>query len=265
MNRRLREAAREKPQQDPQEKAGEKTDRERDSWWNRLKSGSGRRKGFPLKKDQLLIGLLTGILLIVIAWPVDSKKNDQEKAREGSGWGNEVSSSGDGGESSTLTLNSGQAGNDSTSGQVKAGSISGASSASDAYTREMENRLAEALSQVEGVGRVRVLITWKSSSEKVVEKDAPGNSQKVEETDSSGGTRTTVEESSEESTVYLEGEDGSRTPYVVKEIQPLAEGVLVIAEGGGNAVTAQQILEAVQALFPLDTHKIKIMKMEGSK
>ena len=34
----------------------------------------------------------------------------------------------------------------------------------------------------------------------------------------------------------------------------------VIAEGGNNAVVVKNITEAVQALFDVDTHKIKIMK-----
>ena len=51
----------------------------------------------------------------------------------------------------------------------------------------------------------------------------------------------------------------------VQELEPRVEGVIVIAEGGGNAQVKQNILEAVQALFSVEAHKIKIMKMEGSK
>ncbi len=40
------------------------------------------------------------------------------------------------------------------------------------------------------------------------------------------------------------------------------EGVIVIAEGGGNSVVNAQITEAVLALFPIEAHKIKIMKMK---
>lgn len=211
-------------------------------WWNRSESGSEEKKRFRLRKDQLLIGLLTGILLIIIALPAQNRS-------AGSSLEKEKSEDAGTGNNSTFRTESQPTG----------------SRASDAYTREMENRLAEILSRVEGVGAVQVLITWKSTVEKVVEKDIPGSSQSMEEKDSSGGVRSTREETKEMETVYEETESGKRIPYVVKEIQPQAEGVLVIAQGGGNAVVAQQILEAVQALFSLDTHKIKIMKMEGSK
>ena len=218
--------------------------------WNLLRSGSGRIRGIRLKKDQLLIGLLTGVLLIVIALPVD--KGKEAKRQSGQEPGTALTEAGENGAGeAALSGNGGEPGIQDT--------------ATDAYTREMEERLAEALSQVEGVGRVKVLITWKTSSEKVVEKDAPSSSQNVEEEDGTGGRRITTEESWEEETVYRQEADGSRSPYVVKEIRPQAEGVLVIAQGGGNSATARNILEAVQALFPLDPHKIKIMKMEGSK
>ena len=52
-----------------------------------------------------------------------------------------------------------------------------------------------------------------------------------------------------------------QNPYVIKEISPKIEGVVVIAEGGDNPVVIQDISEAVQALFDVDTHKIKIMKL----
>ncbi len=214
--------------------------------WSRLRSKSGMIKGTRLKKDQLLIGLLTGVLLIVIAIPTE--KEGKKQARQG-----ENASQFENGE---VQDGEGLKENENSQDQGKA---------QDAYTHEMEERLSQALSQVEGVGQVKVLITWKTSGEKVVEKDMPFSSQRVEEDDGSGGQRLTVEEERGAETIYQQGEDGSRTPYVVKEIKPLAEGVLVIAQGGADPATAQNILEAVQALFPLDSHKIKIMKMEGSK
>ena len=39
-------------------------------------------------------------------------------------------------------------------------------------------------------------------------------------------------------------------------------GVLISAEGGGNPVVVQNIQEAVMALFQVDAHRIRIMKMK---
>lgn len=201
-----------------------------------LKSGlkSERLKKIKsLKKDQLLILLLAGILLIVIAVPVSPEEEpEREKAKESGKTLDEAEAAEEGG--------------------------------GESYESRQERRLKEALEQVEGVGKAEVMITLKAGTEKVVEKDTPSSAQSTEERDAQGGTRTAEEESWTESTVYSE-ENGDRLPYVVKELEPSVQGVIVIAQGGGNAAVKQNILEAVQALFPIEAHKIKIMKMEGAK
>ena len=39
-------------------------------------------------------------------------------------------------------------------------------------------------------------------------------------------------------------------------------GVLIVAEGADNSVTVQKIQQAVMALFQIEAHKIRIMKMK---
>ena len=85
-------------------------------------------------------------------------------------------------------------------------------------------------------------------------------SETVTESDSQGGTRTTQNSSHGEATVYDGDGSQEQAPYISKELSPQVEGVVVIASGGDNAVVKQNITEAVQALFGIDTHKIRIMK-----
>lgn len=89
------------------------------------------------------------------------------------------------------------------------------------YEEELEMRLEEILSQMEGVGEVEVMITLKSSAE----------------------TR-----------------DRSFT-YTAQNIYPEVEGVFVVSQGGDNSSVKLAITEAIQALFGIDVHKIKIVKM----
>ena len=85
-------------------------------------------------------------------------------------------------------------------------------------------------------------------------------SETVTESDSQGGQRTTTRSSSAQAALY-EGQDkNTGNPYVSKEITPKVEGVVVIASGGDDALVVKNITEAVQALFGIDTHKIRIMK-----
>lgn len=168
-----------------------------------------KKKYWPPGKDQLLILVLLGLLLAVIAIPTDPKEKESVPVEE----------------SET---------------QKAEETIS--------YESRMEQKLEALLESVDGVGKVRVMLTFEGTGEKTVEKD-----------------QTLTAEETREETVYEEKGSSERIPYVTSETNPKVEGVLVIAEGGGNSRIKQEILEAAQALFGIDAHKIKIMKMEGSK
>lgn len=171
------------------------------------------KKYFP-QKNQWLIILLVGVLLVVIALPINDNKETLDTS-----------------ESNTDT-------------EV-------IESETENYEEKMERKLAKILQEIEGVGNVKVMITLKESTEKVVEKD-------VEE--SSRTEEGTVDQSSSESTVYSDNDSSGQEPYVSKEISPSVEGVLIIADGGDNSVVVQNITEAIQALFNVEMHKIKVIK-----
>lgn len=187
-------------------------------------------KNGKLRKDQLLIVFLVGVLLLVIAIPTGTKKDSSAGTRK-------------------MMTGSSENGNSETMSQSE-------------YTAYMEERLVQILSQIDGAGQVQVMITWKSGGEKVVEKDRESQEENVSEQDSQGGSRTTSSHGTQETTVYNSGSStsGAQEPYVSKELSPQAEGVIVIAPGGDDAVVVKNITEAVQALFEIDTHKIRIMK-----
>ena len=184
------------------------------------------------KKEQLVVLLLFGVLLVVIALPTTTGTMGADK------------------KDADISGTQGAAGTDT---------------ATLTYEEQLEKRLSAILSQVAGAGRVEVMVTLESRGERIVEKDTPESRKSVEETDSSGGSRTTDEQEWGEETVYYEDGSGGKSPYVVKELEPNIEGVLVLAEGGDSAVVKQELLEAVQALFPNEAHKVKIMKLEGAK
>ena len=82
-----------------------------------------------------------------------------------------------------------------------------------------------------------VFITFENSGEILVEKDG-------------------------EETIFEKDAKGNQTPWIAQEKYPKVSGVLVIAQGGDSPVVVQNIQEAVQALFQLEAHKIKVMKMK---
>lgn len=137
---------------------------------------------------------------------------------------------------------------------------SGGMGEAEKYASYLEKKLEDVLREMEGVGRVKVMITLSDNGEAVVEKDTIDSSSTVRETDSNGGNKETFEREIQSETVQVEKEDGTY-PYIEKELLPTIEGILVVAEGGGNAAVVSQISNAAQALFPIEVHKIIVVKM----
>lgn len=129
------------------------------------------------------------------------------------------------------------------------------------YAAELENRLSDLLSGVENVGRVKVMITVTGTVRKNILQDGSRETEKMTETDSAGGSRDSTSERSDGTTVFAEAK-GENVPYIVSEEYPEITGVVVIAEGSGTGTVDLDILNAVQVLFEVPAHKIKIMKMK---
>lgn len=132
------------------------------------------------------------------------------------------------------------------------------------YVEQLEKRLSELLTRVEGAGEVEVIITLRSSIERVVEKDIGIQQSETQETDAQGGNRTVGSASTNEGTVYVT-EGSSSAPYVIKTISPAVEGVVVLAQGAGIGNVSNELSEAVQVLLGIEAHKVKILKMESTK
>ena len=126
----------------------------------------------------------------------------------------------------------------------------------------LERKLKQVLGQMDGAGKVEVMITLADSGETIVEKDHKEQENHIEESDTGGGTRSTTERETENVTVYVE--NGSETyPYVTKEVLPKVEGVFVVAEGGDDPKVISDISDTVMALFRVEAHKIKVVKMSS--
>lgn len=241
------------------------------------------------KKHSLLILVLVGVLILIIAWPVGSSKDTSEGGSSGA---SSVSDGGSG-QGSTGSGSAGTSGSDGTGSDGSGGASASGQAAADGYgltsgqtleqyVAAQEERLRLLLSKIEGAGDVDVMITAHATREKIVEKDVTRNSSNVSETDSNGGSRTTSESAYGETTLYAGGQGGTGSsgigtsdaggsssaggqsmPYVVKELVPEIEGVVVAAEGADDKYIIDEITQSVSVLFNLPVHKIKVVKMDS--
>ena len=213
-----------------------------------------------MKKEDYIVLLLAGVLLLIISLPTEREKaakngDDQarkEEERKGGGitdfWEekaeNAVSETGD--------------------AAGEAGSLNYSSTYDmDLYVAGLEKRAAEIISSMEGAGKVNVMITVSDMGVEMLEHNKETSANSLEETDSAGGNRKNTENSLREEVVYKRDSNGNELPYVVQRKLPEVTGVVVTAEGAGNARVKENIIGAVSVLFNLNEHRIKVIRMKS--
>lgn len=127
------------------------------------------------------------------------------------------------------------------------------------YETEVEKKLTNMLSKMEGVGSVSVMVTVNCNEEKVLAEDTSSTTQRTEEKDQAGGSRTTDSMQQTNDVVLQNG----NTPYIVKEYAPEIRGVFILAEGADDSLIKSQIIEAVSKLLDVPVHKISVEKKKN--
>lgn len=186
-----------------------------------------------LKKENMIVFALLGILLLVITIPID-KDSSKEKIKEKEEDNNKED----------ITVYDTQIDENLE------------------YCLQLEQRIEELLANMDGVGEVQAMVTLVASKELIVEKDEPVMRNTITESDGAGGTRSTNESSFDYETIYEMDGEGNKIPYVIKQIEPQIQGITVVAQGGGNAIVQKNISDVLEALFHVEAHKIKVVKMK---
>ena len=128
---------------------------------------------------------------------------------------------------------------------------------------ENEEKLATILSNISGVGKVKVLLTYSETSTYVPIYNENLKQSNTTETDSSGGSRIVSETDSRKEVIYKEDSSGNQEPVTQSIISPKIEGAIITAQGADNAEVKTSIVEAVEAATGLATHKIQVFKMSN--
>lgn len=130
-------------------------------------------------------------------------------------------------------------------GKDRAGAAPAASGAeAEAFSVEaMERKLEEALSQVDGAGKVTVVLTVRGGTRQIVAQDGK-----------SSGTENTT------STVVVSKGSGVEDAVVLQQLYPQYQGALVVCPGGGDPAVRLRLVEAVSALTGLGSDKISVCR-----
>lgn len=105
-----------------------------------------------------------------------------------------------------------------------------------------ERKLEKALSQVEGAGETRVVLTLEGGSRQVLARN--------QDREGDGGASNTV--------VTVGKGSGQQEAVPIQTVAPEFRGALVVCPGGGNAATRLKLIEAVSAVTGLGSDRISV-------
>ncbi len=121
----------------------------------------------------------------------------------------------------------------------------------------LEQRLQNILSNISGVGEVKVLITYSQTSEVNPLYNEDYDESVTEEEDTNGGKRTVSTSSNKKEVVSASNQ------VITKSVTyPQIQGAVVIAKGADNSNVKTNIIQAVQAATGLSTYKIQVFDMK---
>ena len=113
----------------------------------------------------------------------------------------------------------------------------------------LEDRLAQILSRMEGVGKTEVMLTWEVGEQ-------------------------TLYETKEDSLISDTSEQFRREPVIITDstrqeqgliqqvISPVYRGAIIVCQGGGSPAVKLAIVEAVSDVTGLSADKITVLKMK---
>ncbi|KGM94985.1 stage III sporulation protein AG [Clostridium novyi A str. 4552] len=127
--------------------------------------------------------------------------------------------------------------------------------------KEIEEKLKDTLENIDGVGKVKVMVYFKGGEEQIPAINVNDSTSLTEEKDTDGGTRKVTQKNDGKTIVMMNTEKGTE-PFVVKKNKPEVSGVCVVAEGADDNLIKLQIHKAVVNLFDLKEKDVNVYSMK---
>ncbi len=117
------------------------------------------------------------------------------------------------------------------------------------YEQQVEQRLSDILSSIDGIGQCEVMVTLDSSKESVYSSESESKNESDEKSSSS----------SEKSTYVIVDDDGQK-PVLEKEVEPRVRGVIVVCEGADDVYVRQAVVDSIRAGLGITSANISIVR-----
>lgn len=127
---------------------------------------------------------------------------------------------------------------------------------------KIEDKLKSILEDIEGVGKVKVMIYFDGGEEQVPAFNINDSTSQTEETDNEGGKRK-ITQNNDGRTVVMTNDGNNTKPLIVKKYKPKITGVCIVAQGADNKIVRLWIQKAVVDLFNLQPDKVNVYPMKS--
>lgn len=122
------------------------------------------------------------------------------------------------------------------------------------YESKIENELGEILSQIGGVGGVKIMVNLEDTAERIPAFNTTTINENTNENDSGGGAREVMREDLKQEVVTANGD----SMMIIKEVKPNVKGVIVVAEGAEDIVVKEKVYSAVKTVLGIPGNKVEV-------
>ena len=129
----------------------------------------------------------------------------------------------------------------------------------DKKKEEMAKDLAKILSHIKGIGRVEVELTLDTGPIQIYEFNRSEEVQILEEKDGDGGERSQEHKTQQEQVAVFRDAGGQERPMLIKEVQPIVRGVLIVAEGADDVGLKADLARAASRVLGIPIHKVMVL------
>ena len=119
----------------------------------------------------------------------------------------------------------------------------------DQSGEQLEERLEDLLSQVEGAGKVKVLLTLETGTVNTYQEDTK--------------TTSSADDQESQTETVLVSSGGDEVPIPVKTTYPTYKGAVVVCQGADRASVKLALIQAVSSLTGLGSDHITVIKMKS--
>jgi len=131
---------------------------------------------------------------------------------------------------------------------------------SEQKRENLEKNLEKIVSQIEGAGNAKALVTLESGVETVYAAEKRKSKEESEDKSSGETTRTKHTNDCEKKFITVKDSQGGECALEITQIEPKIKGVVIICPGGDDAIVKKRIIDATTTALNVSANKVCVTK-----